>query len=243
MSEKSVRGRGANPAAAGDDGQGTARRDLVANEIYEQATKLFAERGFAGTSLQDIAEAVGLTRPALYYYVKSKDELLAKLVAEITEGSAARIGAIARRADLDPAAKLHTIAKLGVQRQALHAAQFRLLILSEADLPAELAKAHEAGRRAVLKSIARVIEQGIAEGVFRPVEARIAALGVLGMSNWVAWWFQPGGRDNIETISDELADMAVAALRNQHDRSVAEAGPAGVLKLLRQDLDRLERLL
>src|SRR5213079_854717 len=60
-------------------GATTARRELVENEIYEIAIRLFAERGFAGTSLQDIADALGITRPALYYYVKSKDELLAKL--------------------------------------------------------------------------------------------------------------------------------------------------------------------
>ena len=237
MSDKPAR------AAASENGQAsTARRELVVNEIYEQATRLFAERGFAGTSLQDIAEAVGLTRPALYYYVKGKDELLAKLVAEITEESAASIGAIARRADLDPAAKLRAIVKASVQRQAEHAARFRLLLLSEAELPAEIAAAHDAGRRAVLKSIARVIDGGIEEGVFRPVDARIVALGVLGMNNWVAWWFTPG-RDRIETVAEELADLAVASLLNASDRAVAEPGPAGVLKLLRHDLDRLERML
>jgi AcrR family transcriptional regulator len=62
-----------------------ARRELVENEIYEHATRLFAERGFAGTRLQDIADALGITRLALYYYVKSKDELLAKLVTEVTQ--------------------------------------------------------------------------------------------------------------------------------------------------------------
>jgi AcrR family transcriptional regulator len=230
-------------AAASENGKAsTARRELVVNEIYEQATRLFAERGFAGTSLQDIAEAVGLTRPALYYYVKGKDELLAKLVAEITEESAASIDAIARRADLDPAAKLRAIVKASVQRQAEHAARFRLLLLSEAELPVEIAAAHNAGRRAVLKSIAQVIDRGIEEGVFRPVDARIAALGVLGMNNWVAWWFTPG-RDRIETVAEELADLAVASLLNAPDRAVVEPGPAGVLKLLRHDLDRLERLL
>jgi AcrR family transcriptional regulator len=69
----------------------TARRELVENEIYENAIRLFAERGFAGTSLQDIADALGITRPALYYYVKSKDELLAKLAADVAGGSAAQI--------------------------------------------------------------------------------------------------------------------------------------------------------
>ena len=67
------------------------RRELVEAQIYEQATRLFAERGFAGTSLQDIADAMGMTRPALYYYVKNKDQLLARLVTEITEGPAADI--------------------------------------------------------------------------------------------------------------------------------------------------------
>jgi AcrR family transcriptional regulator len=228
--------KGANAPAPGK------RNGLVQQEILEHATRLFALRGYAGTSLQDIADAVGLTRPALYYYVKGKDELLAKLVAEITEESAASIGAIARRADLDPAAKLRAIVKASVQRQAEHAARFRLLLLSEAELPAEIAAAHEAGRRAVLKSIAGVINRGVEEGVFRPVDARIVALGVLGMNNWVAWWFTPD-RDRIETVAEELADLAVASLLDAPDRAVAEPGPAGVLKLLRHDLDRLERML
>ena len=232
----------AQPAAAAGNGKPTIRRELVMNEIYDQATRLFAERGFAGTSFQDIADAVGLTRPALYYYVKSKDELLAKLVAEITEGSAAGISAITRRADLDPAAKLHAIMTTSVQRQAQYAARFRLLIRSEAELPDDLAKAHEAGRRAVLKAVARVIDQGIEEGVFRAVDARIAALGLLGMNNWVAWWFQPDGKDDAETVAGQLAGMAVAAVRSR-DQEPAAPGPAGVLQQIRQDLDRLERLL
>jgi len=245
MSDKPARGprtrNAARPAAADGNGKPTIRRDLVMNEIYDQATRLFAERGFAGTSFQDIADAVGLTRPALYYYVKSKDELLAKLVAEITERSAAGITAIARRADLDPATKLHAIMTTSVQRQAQYAARFRLLIRSEAELPDDLARAHEAGRRAVLKAVARVIDQGIEEGVFRPVDARIAALGLLGMNNWVAWWFQPDGNDDAETIASQLAGMAVAAVRSR-DQEPAAAGPAGVLQQIRQDLDRLERL-
>jgi AcrR family transcriptional regulator len=67
------------------------------SQIMEEATRLFADRGFAGTSLQDIADATGLTRPALYQYFGSKEELLSRLVSELTEGPADELGEIRRR--------------------------------------------------------------------------------------------------------------------------------------------------
>jgi AcrR family transcriptional regulator len=223
-------------------GASTARRELVENEIYEHAIRLFAERGFAGTSLQDIADALGITRPALYYYVKSKDELLAKLAADVASGSAAQITELAGRPDLDAAGKLREIVRLTALRQANQPERFRLLIRSEAELPAELSDAYDTSRRAVLRAVTGVIEEGIRAGRFRPVDARIAALGVIGMWNWVAWWFRPG-RDSAEAVADQLADMAIAALQRADHRIPDGEGPAAALKMLRQDLDHLERIL
>jgi AcrR family transcriptional regulator len=223
-------------------GATTARRELVENEIYEHAIRLFAERGFAGTSLQDIADALGVTRPALYYYVKSKDELLAKLAADVAGGSAAQITELARRPDLDAAGKLREIVRLTALRQATQPERFRLLIRSEAELPAELSDAYNTSRRAVLRAVTSVIEDGIRAGRFRPVDARIAALGVIGMWNWVAWWFRPD-RDNADAVADQLADMAIAALQRADHRIPDGEGPAAALKMLRQDIDHLERIL
>jgi len=223
-------------------GATTARRELVENEIYEHAIRLFAERGFAGTSLQDIADALGVTRPALYYYVKSKDELLAKLAADVAGGSAAQITELAARPDLDAAGKLREIVRLTALRQATQSERFRLLIRSEAELPAELSDAYDTSRRAVLRAVTGVIEEGIRAGRFRPVDARIAALGVIGMWNWVAWWFR-SDRDSAEAVADQLADMAIAALQRADDRIPDGEGPAAALKMLRQDLEHLERIL
>ncbi len=221
----------------------TARRELVENEMYEQATRLFAERGFAGTSLQDIADAIGITRPALYYYVKSKDELLAKLVTEVTDGPLNELKELVAHTDLDPVGRLRALVEIIVRRRATQPARFRLLIRSEAELPDELTAAYDDSRRAVLKTIAEVVEDGIRAGQFRPVDARVAALGVLGMCNWVAWWFHPGGRDDVETVTDQLAEMAIAALRRPDHHTLDGEGPEAALKMLRQDLDHLERLL
>jgi len=221
---------------------GGTRRELVENEMYEHAIRLFAERGFAGTNLQDIADAMGMTRPALYYYVKSKDELLAKLAADVAGGSAAEMAELATRPDLDAVGKLRGIARLSVVRLARQPDRFRLLIRSEAELPAELAESYDANRRAVLKTVSDVIEQGIVAGQLRPVDARVAALAVLGMCNWVAWWFRPG-RDDVDAVADQLADMALAAVQRADHRTPEGEGPAAALAMLRQDLDHLERIL
>ncbi|RTL69652.1 MAG: TetR/AcrR family transcriptional regulator [Pseudonocardiaceae bacterium] len=222
---------------------GTARRELVENELLEHATRLFAERGFAGTSLQDIADALGITRPALYYYVKSKDELLARLVTEVTNGPRDELDALAARTDLDAVARLRGVVEIIVGRRVAQPERFRLLIRSEAELPAELTEAYAASRRDVLTSIADVIEDGVRAGRFRPVDARVAALGVLGMCNWVAWWFHPGGRDSADAVVAQLSDMAVGALARPDGQTLEGEGPAAALKMLRQDLDHLERVL
>ena len=228
--------------SAPPEGRANTRRALVEQEIYEQATRLFAERGFAGTSFQDIADAVGLTRPALYHYVRNKEELLARLVAEFTEDPAADIAAVADRPDTDPARKIHDIVTETVLRQGENGDRFRLLIQSEADLPADIAAKYAANRRAVLRSIAGVIGDGVRSGVFRDVDARVAALGVLGIMNWVAWWYQPGGHDDLAAIGEELAALAVSGLRRSGDGSAART-PTEAIVGLRADLDRLERLL
>jgi AcrR family transcriptional regulator len=222
-------------------GATTARRRLVENEIYEHAigcspTRLRRDRP------QDIADALGITRPALYYYVKSKDELLAKLAADVAGGSAAQLTELAARPDLDAAGKLREIARLTVVLLATQPERFRLVIRSEAELPAELSDAYDASRRAVLETVTGVIEEGIRAGRFRPVDARVAALAVIGMCNWVAWWFRPG-RDSADAVADQLADMAIGAVQQAGHRTPGGEGPAAALKLLRQDLDYLERIL
>jgi AcrR family transcriptional regulator len=234
-----------SPEPAAANGRASARRELVEAQIYEQATRLFAERGFAGTSLQDVAEAMGMTRSALYYYVKNKDQLLAQLVTEITEGPAEEAAEIAGR-DLDAPEKLRTLVRLIAGRQAHHPARFRLVIRSESELPPELASAHESAKRRVLDGFVRVIDQGVRSGEFRPRPVRTTALALIGMCNWVAWWFRPGGAQSADEVADQMAEMALSLVAQTPDRtpdSPRPDDPAAALRLLRQDLDYLEHVI
>ena len=219
------------------------RRELVEKQIIEQATRLFAERGFASTTLQDIADATGLTRPALYHYVANKDELLSRLVSESTETPAALLHTINERTDLGPTEKLREMATAIALHQAQAPDRFQLIVRSEAELPEDISRNYEQSRRHVLKEFIHVVEDGIRTGEMRPVDPRTAALAVIGMLNWIAWWHQPGNADDDRVIATQLADMAVRSLVHQDPQSATPEGPARAIAMIRQDLNYLERLL
>lgn len=218
------------------------RRELVEREIMEQATRLFADKGLASTTLQDIADATGLTRPALYHYVANKDELFARLVSEIAEEPAVLLHEINQRTELDPAAKVREMATSIALHQMQTQDRFRLLIRSEAELPAALAETYRQSRRRVLREFTTAMNEGIGAGVFRAADPRVAALGIIGMLNWIAWWHHPGDTDSDRDTAQQLADMAVSAVTDPHADG-AEPGPGRVIAQMRQQLDYLEQAL
>ncbi|HLQ37345.1 MAG TPA: TetR/AcrR family transcriptional regulator, partial [Planctomycetota bacterium] len=99
------------------------------------------------------------------------------------------------------------------------------------------------GRRRILAEFVAVIEQGMANDELRPVDARTAALGIIGMCTWVAWWYRPDSADDEREVANSLADMAVASLSAADGRSTTARGPARALELLKQDVALLEAAL
>ena len=216
------------------------RRELVENELVERAAELFAERGFNGTTLQDVADTVGLTRAAFYHYFESKEALLTTLVEGIT---AARVAEL-KQIRLDPALtareKLAAVTRAMVLSVAMQAARFRLLLLSENELPQELAARHTRGRRDILAQLVQMFEEGSAAGEFRAVDPLLAAFALLGMCNWIAMWFKPGQRKSANEVADQYVEMALAAF-GCSDATAAGDLPATIARM-RADLARLEQL-
>ncbi|MTD59687.1 TetR/AcrR family transcriptional regulator, partial [Amycolatopsis pithecellobii] len=190
-----------------------------------------------------IAEAMGLKRPALYYYFKSKDELLDRLIVEATSGPAHDLNKIAARSELDVVARLHAMARHIVVWVTSNRDRFLLLVKSEADLSPASAKKFNEGRRAALDAVVSVIEEGIDAGEFRPVEPQVAAFGVWGICNWAAWWYHPDGETPLDTVADQLAEMAVAGLQRAERRESAVVSPRSMVAALREQLDQLDQAL
>jgi AcrR family transcriptional regulator len=215
----------------------------VENQILTEATQLFAERGFAATTLSDIADATGLTRPALYHYFANKEALLGRLVSDLTLAPAEELAKLRTSRGKSAVERLHAMAFDTALRHAAQPERFRVLVRSDAELPPELAKPYLNGRRRILAEFTAVIEQGIANDELRPVDARTAALGIIGMCTWVAWWYRPTTAGDEHEVATALADMAIAALTTADDRSTTERGPARALELLKQDVAYLEATL
>jgi AcrR family transcriptional regulator len=194
--------------------QGT-RRERMISDIIDHATRLFAENGYAATTLQDIADSMGLSRPTLYRYIRNKEELLTQLVADFSQESARALATIAKRSDLDEVGRLKAAIADLTARHAEHPLRFRVLVLNEAQLPETVAPAARRARRAVLDRLLAIFEDAVGTGAVRAVDAHVAVFFLLGAVNWVGWWYTPGGRLDPATLADSIVDLALNGLLNQ----------------------------
>ncbi|GGF21716.1 TetR/AcrR family transcriptional regulator [Subtercola lobariae] len=184
------------------------RRDEIKMRIFDTAFGLFAEKGYAATSPQDIADAAGITRQALYYYVHSKEEILLTVVSDLTMKTEGRIRAVIHD-NPNNGQKLRNLVRLLVTDRANNRARFQMMLRSESELPEALTVVYTNARLEALAMITEILESGIAAGEFRPVHPEVAAQSLAGMCDSVAWWYETGIPVSIDDIADEIAENAV----------------------------------
>jgi AcrR family transcriptional regulator len=215
---------------------------VLPESILQAATRLFVERGFDGTSMHDIADALGVTRTAVYYYYKNKEAILVALTDNITRVAAQLAEQTAQHEHVPPAEALRTLVDRHARLIIDHGAQFRVVEHSEERLPPKLRATARAYRRGVLANFRAVVERGIDAGVFRPADAEVTAFTIIGMCNWTAWWFQPGGRKSREEVAEQIADFAVQAImRPTSDVAVTSDNLSEALRALRKEIGYLEQ--
>jgi AcrR family transcriptional regulator len=222
-------------------GQPRRSRDLMEKEILDRAAELFAQRGIAGTTLKDIAESLGISRPALYYYVDGKEALLERWVETLNQHDARILAEIRDSDELGHAEKLRDMATQLAMTAGAKPQQSRILSMSRHHLPGRIGAASRDAERQITRSIQAVIEAGIAGGEFRAVDPRTATMSVVGTCLWTAWWVSENSPNELETLARQIADQAVWGLLSRNASS--DASPAALLSSVREDVSRLARLL
>jgi AcrR family transcriptional regulator len=184
----------------------TADSKQKLREICRIAARVFYEKGYDGASMQDIAEAVGLTKAGLYHHVGSKDRLLFEIMNYgmdiLDETVLARVKDIA-----DPREKLRQTI-IGHIDLIVRARDLEITVIlhENRSLKGALRKKINARKRNYIHYLEGLIGQ-VQEraGTRPPISPRLAAFALLGMINWLYQWFRPEG----PTRQNELAEAYV----------------------------------
>ncbi|PNE08579.1 TetR/AcrR family transcriptional regulator [Priestia megaterium] len=172
--------------------------------MMERSIQLFAQKGFKATSIQNIVNVLNRTKGTFYYYIKSKQELLSDIHLQYIERLIENQETILADKTTSYPEKLHSIIfKLvhDIKKEGLRAKVFfrEMRHLSEEHLEQIIPK-----RDRFKANVPEIIEKGMEAGQFRSdLPSDIVTLGILGMTNWSYFWFQPDG---------EKTDREVAAI-------------------------------
>jgi AcrR family transcriptional regulator len=220
----------------------TPRRELIREEFLNKAAEVFERKGFSPTRISDVAEALSLSRSALYHYFKSKDEILSALVEEHTEQAAERMEKFVRSDTGSPATKLRALLTMVILSRMSGGARIRVLDQLAVEMPPKIKAHFEGARRRIFAVIRTVIQDGIDSGEFRSVDPRTAALAVIGIAVWTSWWYSPSGRQTPQELADVLVDIAINGLTRQSDDPRKGDSSQEIIGSIRRQLSHLEKL-
>jgi AcrR family transcriptional regulator len=185
------------------------KRDRRSKEILRAALRGFRERGYHATTLEDIAERLGVRKTALYHYFPDKESILyachQESLAELDriirgtkalETAADRLGFVIRE-------------HVRVMTDTLEGSPLAFEVTA---LSAERQRGVIAARDRYERALRRIIAQGIEEGEFRTVNPKIAVFAILGAINWIARWYRPEGSLQADELGAEFAQHLVGGL-------------------------------
>jgi AcrR family transcriptional regulator len=180
-------------------------------EILRSAAAAFRRRGYHGATTEEIARSLRMTKGSLYYYFRSKEEILffchdysLDILLELLK----RVEAAPQSADAKLRELIAAFVHMIIDELRGTALTLDLDALSPAHLRIVVAK-----RDRFDKGIRRILAAGVRAGLFRPADPKLLSFAMLGAVNWITRWFDPRGPASSHEIGRVFADYLVAGLR------------------------------
>jgi TetR/AcrR family transcriptional regulator, cholesterol catabolism regulator len=189
----------------------TTRPDTRRQQIEDAASALFRERGYAATSVRDIAQALNIQGGSLYAHVASKEDVLWSIVSRAADRFNTQVGPVATLPAPAPTKLREMIrAHVAVVTQSQRDAA---VFLHEWRFLGEERRDQMAARRDAYEALFRqAIGEGIANGDFANVDAKLTTTALLTSLNGIATWYRPEGAQSATEIADQYADLFLRAL-------------------------------
>lgn len=186
---------------------------LKRDALLREAARAFAARGYHNTSLDDVAAALGVTKAALYHYVRSKQEILFEchMMSLDIGDEALRHGRDKGRTGLE---RLTLVARRYIE--LITGEMGRMAVLSEYDALAAESKAIVGQRRDLFeKAMREILREGIADGSIRAVDDKLAVFFFMGAVNWMTRWFRPDGSATGADVAAVFSDLFSGAVKRR----------------------------
>lgn len=183
-------------------------------EILASATNLFAERGYRAVTIDDVAANLGYTKSVVYYYFKSKNEILWQLFSRTFDTFFNSIDEI-RKQDL----RCHVALAKMIRQHALNVMKNQettaIWNRDESELDPQQRRQVRRMKRDYDALFEAVFEAGVQQGDFRAMPPHVAIGGMLGMCNWLYVWYDVKGPLSPEQIADHFSTLLSDGYRLQ----------------------------
>ena len=178
-----------------------SKRDAV----IRTAARAFDERGYHNTSLDDIAAALGVTKPTVYYYVPNKEQLLFECFLAGLEP----IRAALRRAELAEGTGRERLREVVRDYAVAIASEYGWCMVraEDQDLGTDLSGQVKALKSEIDRGIRRLLQAGVVDGSIAVQDAKLAGFAIAGALNWIAHWYRAGRSLSPEQVADAFVEL------------------------------------
>lgn len=184
-------------------------------DIVDAAAQLFSEQGYAATSIQDIADSVGLLKGSLYHYIHTKEDLLEAVIQEAHHHTAS-VGIDALEVDGDALEKLRYVVRRHLSGAAENLAKVRVFYRESQFLPPDRLKLILASRDTYEHSLREIIRMGQEEGSLAAhLDPTLTAIAILAVLNSVQQWFRPDGPRSLDEVTATFTDLILRSVAAQ----------------------------
>ena len=181
-------------------------------QVLETAARVICEKGYEGASIQDIAEACGLTKAGLYHHIRSKEHLLLEIMNYGMDIFEEQVMSPVLTI-VDPLERLKTCMEKNILLVTLGWSKEVTIILHEHNTLTGDARAHiNARKKRYLRFLEATFAEAIRAGRIRQVNPKVAAFSYLGMVLWIYKWFRADGAVPAQDLVHQMQDLLFTGL-------------------------------
>jgi len=181
------------PAEPGPETEGGSEWGRRRREILDAAAEVFFLRGFDRGTTKEVAGRVGLTQPAIYHYVGSKQDLIVEIARQVDGDFSAAIDS-AMATSSDPVEQLRSVVYAFTDALSRNRLSFALYWKEYRAIPPDVAKSVAAHQRNFIGQVSDLVAQAQERGALPATQpTEIVTQGILGMLSWMYWWYRPDG--------------------------------------------------